>query len=275
MARYVDIDTSIWEDLQDFSKDAKLLYIYSFSNQAVRASGLYTISVRTILLNTGLTEKQFRGCLKELNGKLHYDFEHRAMFVPGKFKRHLSGLKNNHSVLKGVMSDLLALKKSFVSSLFVKKYWGAIGGPAAPLDIDIDIDKDFKAFEGGVGETNPAIPETKKPEEDVHRVRETPPEDKLYTEYKTRVRAGARQDAVRNMQTLFREGVTPATLLKAIDNYAKHVQEKNVEVRYRIQANNFFGEARRYTDWLEPEQQPETVEERDARILAKLKAQTR
>jgi len=269
VARYANIDIGIWEDLQDFSKDSKLLYIFSFSNQSSRASGLYTIAPRTIYLNTGLNEKQFMTSLEELNGKLFYDFKTKTMFVPGKLKRHLSGLKNNKTVLKGVLADLEASRNSFVSALFVKKYWSSIGIPLEDQWSSVNSNNNFKLLEKEevVGEEK-----TKLLEEDVHRVRETPPEDKLYAEYKTRIRAGARQDAVRNMQTLFREGITPATLLKAIDNYARHVEEKKVEIRYRIQANNFFGEARRYTDWLDGERQPETAAERDSRILAELKS---
>lgn len=157
MARYSDIDNFIWEDLQGYSKDAKLLYIYSFSNPSTRASGLYKIGLQTILLNTGLSEKQFHKTLEELKPKLYYDQKERVMFVAGKLKRHLSGLRNNKNLLAGIKSDIRDCSSSFVSVLFIKKYEGALKGLIrdlqVPLNIDMNIDIDNKEGDCKGGES--------------------------------------------------------------------------------------------------------------------------
>ena len=128
MARYHDIDTSIWEELKPFSRDEKLLYVYSFSNPLVRDSGLYKISAETIRFYTGLSDKKLKECLDRLHPKLVYDFENQVMFVAGKFKRRLSGLKANKNLIKALEHDLEVFKASFVSLLFIKKYEGALKG---------------------------------------------------------------------------------------------------------------------------------------------------
>lgn len=132
MSRYSEIENNIWEELQNFSKNAKILYIFAFSNPSVRDSGMYVISTKTVCLNTGLTETAFRNALKELEPKLYYDFDNKIMFVSGKLKRRLAGLKNNKNVIKAINHDLAVFKESFVSLLFCKKYEGALKGLGSP-----------------------------------------------------------------------------------------------------------------------------------------------
>lgn len=142
MARYHDIDASIWEELEDNSPSEKLLYIYAFSNPLVRDSGLYRIGDKTILSQTGLSRSSFEGALKGLAPKIAYDQEQKVMFVAGKFKRRLSGLKNNKNMIKAVQHDLDAFKDSFVTALFINKYEGALkglGSLSLPLPLPLPI----------------------------------------------------------------------------------------------------------------------------------------
>jgi len=148
MARYSDIDNSIWEDLQECSKNAKLLYIYAFSNSACRESGLYKISLPTILLHTKLKEVEFDKACIELNSKIAYDKDKKIMFISGKLKRRLSGLKTNINLIKSIEYDFAICGDSFVTRLFLNKYEGALEGliePLArgsiPLPLPLHIDK--------------------------------------------------------------------------------------------------------------------------------------
>lgn len=150
MARYHEIEASIWSDMEDFSKNAKILYIYAFSNSSVRDSGLYKIGEKNILLDTGLSKRDFEGALKELYPKVAYDKENKVMFVSGKLKRRLSGLVNNRNVIKSIQHDLDAFSGSFVTSLFIKKYEGALeglGSLSLPLPLPLPLSLNNKKEE--------------------------------------------------------------------------------------------------------------------------------
>jgi len=75
--------------------------------------------------------------------------------------------------------------------------------------------------------------------------------DKIYEYYKSKIRAGARSDAVRNIKAMLNNGFTKDELLKFVDNYSRDVVKKNTEDGYLIQANNFFGKKARWEDYKE------------------------
>ncbi len=140
MARYHEIEASFWEDLQEYTVEEKILFIYAFSNASTRDSGLYKITIPTILLNTGLTREGFEGALKGLTGKLFYDYENKVMFVAGKLKRRLAGLPRNSNVIKAIHHDLDAFKASSLVTVFKEKYreiLKGLGSPPLPLPLPL------------------------------------------------------------------------------------------------------------------------------------------
>lgn len=142
MARYGQVENSIWEDLEDYSLKAKLLYVYCFTNPNVRDSGMYRIGLTTITSKTGLTNKEFKKHLNELKPKIDYDFDNKIMFIAGMLKRRLSGLKNNKNLISSIQHDLNEFSQSFVSSLFIKKYEGALKGLSSlslPLPLPLPL----------------------------------------------------------------------------------------------------------------------------------------
>lgn len=62
------IDTELWThpDYQQLSTEAKLLYLYSFTNSHCNAAGLYRISPRTMAFETGLNEESLPQLFTEL-----------------------------------------------------------------------------------------------------------------------------------------------------------------------------------------------------------------
>jgi hypothetical protein len=77
----------------------------------------------------------------------------------------------------------------------------------------------------------------------------------VYEHYCRRVRAGARADAIRSIEKLLKDH--PAEeLLAAINRYAGNGMPKDAQ--YRIQANNFFGKAARFEDYMHGAQDKST-----------------
>jgi hypothetical protein len=230
MARFHDIEASIWEDLQGTTKDEKILYIYAFSNPLTRDSGLYKIGLDTIKVGTGLREKEIKMALEGLNPKVVYDFEQKVMFVAGKLKRRLSGLHSNRNIKLSIEHDLEAFKGSFVTSLFINKYEGALEGlkrpsisPPLPLPLPLNTTK------GVIGG-----------EEKVEA-------QEIYAHYSKPIKPGAKEDAIRSIGKLLKTGFTKEQLIGRIDAYKQVLLKKPTD--YIIQANNFFGEKARYKDF--------------------------
>lgn len=68
MAKREDVQTSIWTEADDFidlSPDAKLLYLWSFTNEHVNMAGLYRIARRVMQQETTLPAKRFERALTE------------------------------------------------------------------------------------------------------------------------------------------------------------------------------------------------------------------
>ena len=78
MSRREDVDTSFWddEDVVALSPAAKLVYLWSFTNNRCNMAGLYKVSERTIAFETGYTPRQVRQALDELQaGRFVYVVE--------------------------------------------------------------------------------------------------------------------------------------------------------------------------------------------------------
>ena len=74
----------------------------------------------------------------------------------------------------------------------------------------------------------------------------------VYEFYRDNVRSGGRADAIKSICRLLRDGKTTRELISYVQNYKLSTCQNETEVRYIIQANNFFGEKARWQEYLEP-----------------------
>lgn len=152
MARYHEIEASIWDDpdLQSKPKDQKLLYIYLFSNPLCRPSGLYRITLKTIDFHLGLG-RALQGAWEGLqDGKplIMYDEKLSLLWVVGKLKRYIKSLDDNNPIKRSVDRDIEEYKSSSLIGYFLKKYEGAYK-PLPGVDIPIPKDIPIKGGPGG------------------------------------------------------------------------------------------------------------------------------
>lgn len=68
--------------------------------------------------------------------------------------------------------------------------------------------------------------------------------------YENHPRKGAREQAIKNIVTLLNKGIPPENLRKAQENYIAEIKRKDTEKDFIIQANNFFGQAQRWRDFV-------------------------
>jgi len=69
----------------------------------------------------------------------------------------------------------------------------------------------------------------------------------IYYFYAKNIKAGAAQDAIKNINKRLKEGFTKEDLIGRINTYKKQIIEKPTD--FLIQANNFFGEKARFKDF--------------------------
>lgn len=80
----------------------------------------------------------------------------------------------------------------------------------------------------------------------------------IYSLYVSKIRGGAKASALKWIKRRGTEH-TAEELTRAVEAYAAEVARKKTGMQYRIQPNNFFGEAERYRDYLNgapPEEVP-------------------
>ena len=122
----VDFDTECWDDpwLQKRSPLAKLLFIYLWTNSHRNISGLYIITRKTMINETGLPQKQIDLALKELGPKILYDFEKSVCLVIKHVRRQFlrRSLKLSPPVRAGIRKAAMRIYHHPFFQNFAKEY---------------------------------------------------------------------------------------------------------------------------------------------------------
>jgi hypothetical protein len=71
----------------------------------------------------------------------------------------------------------------------------------------------------------------------------------IYDHYAKTIKPGAKEDAIKNIVSLLKTGVSKDDLLGRINAYKAKLTKDSTEPKFYIQANNFFGKAARYKDF--------------------------
>lgn len=92
MSRREDVQNTIWDDepFATLTPNAKLLYLWSFTNQKCNMAGLYRVRVETMTLETGLTRRTVEDALTELREAGMAFHERGVLWVRARVKRLLS-----------------------------------------------------------------------------------------------------------------------------------------------------------------------------------------
>jgi len=143
---YHTIRSSIWED-QKFSKlspQAKLFYIYSFSNHRCPMSGIYKIAIKTMSFELNVDD-----CTELLIenikiGLLAYDFEKNVIWVIGKIKHDKSWTSTQRK--KSIIHSLDEFNKCSFMDEVISKYPFALD-----IVLETDVNKVLKSDRSGIG----------------------------------------------------------------------------------------------------------------------------
>lgn len=149
-------DDAFWGDpfVQELDKDAKLLFIYLWTNKHCNSAGLYEITIRTIAFDTGLDEKKLPDIFDRLKHKVKWLPDCNTVWVINFLKRQpkskyymisvarcLPSVSNN-----GVVKEFIDYYKSKGVSIpsidgLDTAYKGSID--PAEIELEIEIDKEI------------------------------------------------------------------------------------------------------------------------------------
>jgi len=152
MATYRQIHTHIWDDpkFEELSPHAKLLFIYGFSNKHRNEAGLYSITVRKIAFETGLTPEQATDAIKEIEklGMWRYDWDNHVLWVKNALKYQSVSEKCLVAIRKDIDSINSPLTDEF------KEYYKGILYPSDTLSIGYPNPSDTLAGNGNGNNKN-------------------------------------------------------------------------------------------------------------------------
>jgi hypothetical protein len=137
VGRREDIDNATWGD-PDFaalSPEAKLLYLWSFTNPLCNFAGLYKVTTARMASETGLTPRRTETALAELVRDRFVQFEHPLLWIRSRVK-HLPHRSPN--IAKAISRDIELVDADHpLRHLFLEKYerttWDALRDRLAPL----------------------------------------------------------------------------------------------------------------------------------------------
>ncbi len=111
MAKYRPIYTKIWDDpdIQDYTPEEKIVFIYLCTNPLTTESGIYPISCKTISNDTGIELQKVEGILHDNRMKnVLYDTENKVVFIRNFLRYNGKGRKD--LLLKSVCKDYIHTK---------------------------------------------------------------------------------------------------------------------------------------------------------------------
>src|ERR1035437_4021563 len=105
MAKYRKIYSQVWNDpdFEEYSPEAKLIFLYLTTNKLTTESGIYPLTPRTVTFDTGIPEPTVRDLLDGKIKNIFYDAKQRCVFV--KNLRHYNPGGNPELVKKSNISD--------------------------------------------------------------------------------------------------------------------------------------------------------------------------
>ena len=122
MSRREDIDNGIWSDpdFEALTANAKLVYIWSFTNPRCGMAGVYKLPPRAAAIETNLTPDEFMAALAELAESRFVLYEDEVIWVRTRV-RHIR--TRSPQIAKSIRSDLDKLTPDHpLKAKFLKEY---------------------------------------------------------------------------------------------------------------------------------------------------------
>jgi len=124
MAEFRTVQTRMWREdkwFQDLPVDARLLWVYLFTNPSASICGMYRLPVKTIAFESGLTCKRVEELLEQFEqaGKIVY--QDSILWVV-KMRDNQLGPKISENQQKGIDKDISKVPASEIKNKYLERY---------------------------------------------------------------------------------------------------------------------------------------------------------
>lgn len=149
MAEYRAVHTKMWREdewFQELDTDAKLLWIYLFSNPSAPVAGIYRLPIRTMASECGLARDRVAEILDGFQTAGKIDYQDGVLWVHKMREYQLPGTLSS-KVLTRITKDLAEIPYGTVKNKYMAHYGYPIDTVSIPslnntiLDTDTDTDK--------------------------------------------------------------------------------------------------------------------------------------
>ena len=122
MANFRQVKTQLWNDVKflEISKDAKLLFIWTFTHPETNCSGLTLFNADVCIRQTGLSRVVMEKAMQELEeiALVEYDKKHNILWVMNQFKHAPKSPK----IVEAVIKEILSLPNVATIDHFMRQY---------------------------------------------------------------------------------------------------------------------------------------------------------
>jgi hypothetical protein len=153
VSRREDIDNAIWSDPEfvALTADAKLLYIWSFTNSSCGMAGIYKAPMGLAAYQTGLTERRVEKAAAELANARFMFWTDGVIWVRARVK-HLR--TRTSQIATSVANDVAKIAEGHPLRLgFLEEYgeYGFVAEKLAPLRNPLNLKRTSPEVHGRVG----------------------------------------------------------------------------------------------------------------------------
>lgn len=239
MAKYRQIHVDIWDDdkFEDYSPHAKLLFIYGFSNKHRNEAGMYSISIKKMAFETGMTIEETEKALNEIieSGSWQYDHDAKVLWV----KNALRYQTVNDKCLIAIKRDIANLNTPLIEEFY--NHCNELGYPLDTHSIPANNPQETQAGKDKGNDKDKG----KGNDKNIY----SPEFEKWYSEFP---RPQAKADSFKNFEKV-RKAKGLEVILTATRNYIYHLdsqQDKQRAYEYAYSSNNFLGQKAYYQDFV-------------------------
>lgn len=152
MAEFRSIQTRVWREddwFQRLPTDARLFWIYLFSNPSASICGIYRLPVATMAFESGLPEERIRELLKQFADAGKAFYEDNTIWVV-RMRENQLGRKISQQQLTGIDKDLAKVPASALKQRYLLHY----GYPMDTVSIPTATDTGTVTVTGTVTDTD-------------------------------------------------------------------------------------------------------------------------
>ena len=142
-AEYRSVQTRMWREddwFQSLETDARLLFIYLFTNPSASVSGIYRLPLRTIEFESGVPQARVKELLAQFSAANKVHFDNGVVWVVKMRENQLPGKSISHLVKIRLDKDVASIPDCPLKTKYLMHYAYPIDTLSIPRDTETDTD---------------------------------------------------------------------------------------------------------------------------------------